>query len=264
MSAVPWTVVILAGERRGGDPFAQSLGVPHKGLIRVGGRPMLLRVLETFRQLPGVGRIVVVTNTREALLGDRELHTALAAPEVELVEAEGCIADSILCLAGGRRDCWPMLVTTADHALLTPAMAADLMAASRDVDIAIGMVDRRVMLTARPGTRRTWLAFRGGAYTGANLFVLRNAGVLGAIGFWKSMERDRKTGWRLFARCGPWLFLLVMLRRIGLDEALARLGLRFGVRVRAVLLADAEAGIDVDTAGDLALADRILAERGAA
>jgi GTP:adenosylcobinamide-phosphate guanylyltransferase len=257
-----WTVVILAGERPGGDPFAQSLGIAHKALVPVGGRPMLSRVIEAFEGLADLARIIVVTNQPDALLGNPDIHAALAPANVELLEAAGSIADSILRIAGDGRSCWPILVTTADHALLTRPMVEALLSSPEESDVAIGLVDRRVVKNACPDTKRTWLRFRGGAYTGANLFVLRNSRVRDAIWFWRSLEQHRKRQWALMLRCGVTFCGLVLFRLIRVEEALARLGNRFSVQVRPVLLADAAAGVDVDNAADLILAEQILAERG--
>ncbi len=66
---------------------------------------------------------------------------------------------------------YPLLVTTADHALLDPAMIADFCAKADGADVAIGLVEQRSLMARLPSTQRTWLKFRGGAYSGANLFA---------------------------------------------------------------------------------------------
>jgi hypothetical protein len=110
-----------------------------------------------------------------------------------------------------------------------------------------------------PQTRRTWLKFRGGAYTGANLFALKSPGVRPAILLWRSVEQDRKKAWRLISVLGPAMLVSVMLRLVSLDEVLAQLGGRLGLSIRAVQLNNPLAGVDVDKAEDHALAEAILA-----
>ena len=61
---------------------------------------------------------------------------------------------------------------------------------------------------------------------------------------------------------GPGLLLRFLLRRMDLDAALARVSQRIGARIEGVALPWPEAAIDVDRASDLALAEKILAERG--
>ena len=96
---------------------------------------------------------------------------------------------------------WPLLVTTADHALLDAATVDEFCNAATGADIAIGVVERNALMRRLPGTRRTWIKFRGGAYTGANLFALRSPAVVPAIHLWRSVEQDRKKGWRVAIRC---------------------------------------------------------------
>ena len=59
----PFTALVLAGSRGPTDPVAAAAGLPHKALVPVAGRPMLLRVIDTLRQCPEprpeIGRIVL-------------------------------------------------------------------------------------------------------------------------------------------------------------------------------------------------------------
>ena len=47
ISETPFTAIILAGDRTSGDPLAEAAGVACKSLVPVGGRPMVLRVLDS-------------------------------------------------------------------------------------------------------------------------------------------------------------------------------------------------------------------------
>jgi CTP:molybdopterin cytidylyltransferase MocA len=75
------------------------------------------------------------------------------------------------------------------------------------------------------------------------------------------MERHRKRPWRLVAAIGPLTLLRFLAGRLTLDAALRRLSRIVGATVRAVDMPFAEAAIDVDKPADLALAERILAQR---
>jgi hypothetical protein len=112
-----------------------------------------------------------------------------------------------------------------------------------------------------PETKRTWIRFRGGAYTGANLFSLRSPKVAPAVELWRSVEQDRKKSWRVVSILGPGVLVGVALRLVSLDAVLARLGARLGLSIKAVRLANPLAGVDVDKAEDKALAEAILEGR---
>jgi hypothetical protein len=156
---------------------------------------------------------------------------------------------------------WPLLVTTADHALLDTAMVDEFCRAARDEDLAVGVVERETLLRRLPDTKRTWLKFRGGAYTGANLFALKSPKVAAAIELWRSVEQDRKKGWRIISLLGPIVLIGAVLRLLSIDDVLARLGRKIGLNVCAVRLSNPLAGVDVDKPDDHALAEAILEGR---
>jgi hypothetical protein len=121
------------------------------------------------------------------------------------------------------------------------------------------VVERRALLKRLPTTRRTWIRFRGGAYSGANLFMLKSPKVTAAIALWRGVEQDRKKGWRLLWSMGPALFLGAALRMLTLDQALRRIGRKLNLDIRAVEMADPLAAVDVDKPDDHRLVEAILA-----
>jgi GTP:adenosylcobinamide-phosphate guanylyltransferase len=242
------SAILLAGERPGGDPFAKAMGVPAKALIPVGGVPMGERVARVLRDHPGVATVRVFGTPALTELGGITVEpsgTSIASTLRPLVaEMDG-----------------PMLVTTADHALLTPDMLDSFIAGARGSDLAAGLVEQAVFAPAFPGNRRTWLKFRGGAYSGANLFWIGSRAALPLIERWAAVEQQRKRGRALIGAFGPLLLACVALRLLTLDGALAKLGRRYGVTLRAVRLPQPEACIDVDKPADLVIAEQILAAR---
>jgi hypothetical protein len=112
-----------------------------------------------------------------------------------------------------------------------------------------------------PQAKRTWLTFRGGAYSGANLFGLGSIKALAAVEQWRSVEQDRKKGWRVLAALGPALLLGAVLRLRTLDQSVASMGSRLGMIARAVVLTNPLAAVDVDKPVDHAIVEAILAGR---
>jgi GTP:adenosylcobinamide-phosphate guanylyltransferase len=234
--------------------FAQSFGTDRKALIPVGGEPMVRRPVRALIESESVGKILVLGQSPDriaaALPGD---------PRIEVRGSGATIAETVLALLDNPATEWPLLVTTADHALLEPATVDEFCRASAGADIAIGVVERANLLARLPQSQRTWLTFRGGAYTGANLFALRSPAVRQAIELWRSVEQDRKKAWRILSLLGPAMLVLVALRLVGLDEVMIRLSARLGLTIRAVSLSDPLAGVDIDKPEDHALAESILA-----
>ena len=252
-----WTALILAGQRPGVDPLAAHFGTEWKALVAIAGAPMLDHVARTLLACPEVDRIVIAAQ-RPDLFATGWLA---AEPRIAFTQSAGGISRSIAAVAGTAVAPWPLLVTTADHPLLTPAMVASFLTGAGTADVAVGMVERRTMLAAYPDTKRTWLRFRGGAYSGANLFALRTAKAQAALDLWAQAEQDRKQALKLFWHFGPLLALRAITRTITGPAALRTAGRRLGLDATLVALPQPEAAIDVDKPADHALAEAILAKR---
>ncbi len=250
--------LVLAGARGGEqDPVASAAGVPVKALARVAGRPMLLRVLANLHACPEVGELHLALDP--GLAGRPELKAELAALGVRCHPPGTAIAATVARVFAELGA--PMLVTTADHPLLSPAAVAHFLAQARraEADVAVALVAEQDVQRRWPTTRRTWLRFRDGRYTGANLFLLNTPAAAQALAAWRQSERERKRPLRLVARLGFGLLLGYALFRWTLDEAFARLSQRVEARIRPIPLPFPEAAVDVDRPQDLQLAEQLLA-----
>lgn len=257
--------LVLAGSRAGErDPVALAAGVTHKALAPIAGVPMLERVLQALADCPLVGQIVVATEITTRLAELPTLRALASAKRLLLCASQPSLSLSVAAVFEERGP--PLLVTTADHPLLEAEMVSEFLTAARASggDVAIGLVDQRLIEAAAPASRRTYLRFRDLAVSGANLFFFASPAALAAIRFWRRVEAERKRPWRIAAAFGPGLLLGYALRRFDLAAACARAGRRIGVQVTPVLLSRAEAAIDVDRPEHLALAERFIAARAQA
>lgn len=246
------SAVILAGSRGESDPFAASEGVAHKALIDVGGRPMLARVADALRAA-GVVRIAVSASDPAVVALAADLGLAV------LPTADGPSRSvGIAFTALGA----PMLVTTADHALLRPEWVRDFVAGiPADADVAVLLAERATIEAAMPGSRRTYLKFADGDWSGCNLFHLATPAAARALDLWESVEADRKRPWRIVRRFGVGMLLRYAIGRLTLAEAVARLGTTAGVRANVVAATDGLAAVDVDKASDLIAVRALVNER---
>lgn len=250
-----WTALLLAGSRPGGDPFAAAHGVVAKALIPIAGEAMIRRPLAALLASREIERVRVLAQHPQLLASVID-----SDPRISLELSGATIAMTIEAIAADPETRWPLLVTTADHALLTPAMIADFCGRAAGADVAIGLVERRALDNRLPHTRRTWIGFRGGAYSGANLFALGSPRSARAINLWREVEQDRKKRWKLLAALGlPGLLGLGRIRT--LDQTINAMGRRLHLNLRAVELADPLAAVDVDKPADLDLVEAIIAGR---
>jgi len=251
---VKYTAILLAGSRPGRDPFAEQFGTDMKALISVAGEPMVRRPVRALLASGSVERVIVLSQAP-----DRMAAVIPGDQRVSFARSSGTIAETMLDICRNPETQWPLLVTTADHALLDPGMIDEFAGAALGADVAIGVVERTNLLARLPATERTWLRFRGGAFTGANLFALKSAAARPAIELWRSVEQDRKKAWRVIALLGPGMLVAAALRLVSIDQVLARLGRRLGLKVKAVRLSNPLAGVDVDKPADHTLVEAILA-----
>lgn len=248
-----WTAVVLAGSRPGRDRFAERHGTDLKALIRVGGVPMVRRPVEALLASDWIGKILVLSQHPE-----RIAEALPDDPRITIARSAGTIAATLEEVCADPAISWPVLVTTADHALLDPQMIDDFCKRSSRSDISIGLVERRRLMKRFPGVRRTWIKFRRGAYSGANLVQLRTPKAAAALRLWRAIEQDRKTAWRVLAVLGPTLFLGSVLRLLTIETVMRRISLRLGLAVRIVELKDPLAAVDVDKPSDHRLVEAIL------
>lgn len=240
MSARRYSALVLAGRRGGTDPVAASAGVTHKALAMVEGRPLIARVIKALRGAADIADIRVATDDRDV---------ASAAGDVTIVPTAASPAATVAQVLG---DTPALLVTTADHGLLSPALIDAFCAGvPRTFDVAVGVVARRSF--AGRSARRTFYRLADEAYCGANLYAFVGARAVAAARFWIALEADRKRPWRVAARIGPATLLRYAARRLDLAAAFALLSRRAGATIAPVVLDDADAAIDVDTPDDLAV-----------
>jgi GTP:adenosylcobinamide-phosphate guanylyltransferase len=259
-----FNALVLAGRRGAENLFAEVQGETHRALLDVVGVPMLVRVVRTLRAASSVERIAVSIDDQDAFETVAELRELETRSEItrhtSLPSPSRSVQDALRnCMLGDR-----VLVTTADHALLTPKIVDHFTACAdqSDADLAVGVVAESVIRASYPSTTRTYLRFREAGYSGANLFAFRSPQALRAAEFWVRAETFRKQPWRLASAFGPLTLLLFALRRLSLEQTLERASRAIGCRIRAVPLPFAEAAIDVDRPSDLALVSEILSARG--
>ncbi len=261
---IGYHALVLAGQRDG-DPLAELSPQGHKCLLPVAGRPMIERVVAALLAARGIGPITISIDRPEVLEAVPGFPALIERPRLSVLESQASPALSVLhALEQAPASSQPLLVTTADHPLLSPGVVQNFCegAEARGTDVAAGLVSKAVIEAKIPATRRTYLRFRDGGYSGANLFVFRTTAGRRAAEFWRRVEQERKKPWRIARAFGPSLLIAYLLRLYNLEQAMARVSRRLGCTASAVVLTAAEAAVDVDKPADLEIVEGLLARRG--
>ncbi len=238
--------------------MSRAFGVAHKCGIPVGGIPMLQRVLAALSAARVQQPVLVSIDDESA---GRNAAGPLAGQVTFLRSATSAPASARAAAIAA--DHYPLLVTTADHALLTPAMLADFQtrALASGADFVVGLATAEIILAAYPQTKRTFIRFGHDRVSGCNLFAVLNRNGLALFETWSQMEKDRKRPWKLVAAFGIRPLLMYVFGRLTLEGAFAQASKRLRVTIKPVLLPFAEAAIDVDKPSDHALAEAIISKR---
>ncbi|MGD8925033.1 MAG: NTP transferase domain-containing protein [Syntrophobacterales bacterium] len=259
----PFTAVVLAADRSSDDPLIQAAGVCCKALVPVGGIPMVLRVLDALNAAQEIDSRILCGPHQSAIDQEAGLSGLVSSGEVEWVENQATPSSSTYHALQSLPGDSPVLVTTADHALLNGEMVDYFCREARNsgCDIAVGLVSHALVAGAYPETRRTVTKFQDGGYCSCNLFGFLSPRARVAADFWRRVESQRKKTLRVISVLGWTAVLRYLLGRLTLAEGLKQISHRLGLSAGAVLMPFPEAGIDVDTVDDWKLVEKIVADQ---
>lgn len=256
------SVLILAGSRDETCPLCVDAGVASKALVPMRGVRMIDHMLRALRDTPELTGEVWISGLSLEML--RENAPADLEGFINRVKASPIgvgPADATLraCKDGAQT---PLLVTTCDHPLLTPAMISIVLAGANEqgCDLAVGLASRSVISKSYPTTKRTYLKLGGEGYSGCNLFLIRTEQGMRGVDFWRAVGKDRKKPLRLAQHFGYRSLLRMLFKRLSLEGAFTYGSERVGAKVCPVIIPIAEAAIDVDKLDDLILVRQIMAE----
>jgi GTP:adenosylcobinamide-phosphate guanylyltransferase len=262
-SSAPFSAVLLAADRSAGDPVAAAAGVSGKCFVPVGGKPMALRVLDALAESKHVHYRLLCGPPAEALPRLPELQARIDNVNVGWIENQATPSASVAYALQTLADKIPVLVTTADHALLSAQIVDYFCSRARTsgCDVVVGLAAHDVVKAAYPQTRRTATKWRDGAYCSCNLFAFLTPQARIAAEFWHKVEHQRKKPLRLIGSLGWMTVLRYLFKQLTLTAGLESTSRRLGIKAGAVILPFPEAAVDVDTIEDWKLVEAIVAEQ---
>jgi molybdopterin-guanine dinucleotide biosynthesis protein A len=254
-SATRMTAIVLAGQRDGEDALAEYAGASCKAVIEIAGIPMLTRVLKTLRSSSSLAKIVVSGPSDSEVAKQKELSDLIRAGDVSWTPPQASPSRSayhVLCQLPSDEQ---VLLTTADHPLLTPEIVDDFCTASVQLgaDLTVGLAPYSLVHDEFPEMKKTVLRFKGAELCGCNLFAFLTPAGREVAHYWREVEAQRKNPLRVIRILG-WLSVVkYFFGMLTLDDALKSLSRNLGLQIRAVILPYADAAVDVDSVSDYSL-----------
>lgn len=262
----PFTAIILAADRERNDPVARASSVSCKALTPVSGRVMVLRVLDALGEACAVDARILVGPNRSSVEENSELNGLVGSGRVRWLAPQATPSSSAFSALQSLPQEAPVLVTTADHALLSAAMVDYFCNAAlrSGCDVVAGVARYDLVAEAFPNTKRTVTKLKDGGYCGCNLFAFMTPQARLAADFWRKVESERKKPLRVVKVMGWMAVLRYLLGTLTLDQALASLSKRMNLKAGVVQMPFAEAAVDVDKVDDWRLVETVLAGRSGA
>lgn len=192
-----YTAVVLAADRTNKDPITRHTGVACKAFAPVGGTPMVIRVIDALANCDLVSTIILCGPPESLHEHCPELKRRISSGLVKWIPNLDSPSRSAESAINSISSDIPVLLTTADHALLTTSIVQHFLQASVKVkcDATVGTITEQDLAAAFPGSRRTIIRLRDGGFRGCNLYTFNPKG-RSLVGFWQQVENLRKKPWK--------------------------------------------------------------------
>jgi GTP:adenosylcobinamide-phosphate guanylyltransferase len=247
--------VILAG----GDGEIIDPTCRFKGLVPVAGKPLVEWVVDAFLAASSIEEIAVVMPTAENL-----------GPWVDkvhkLVVSDREFMDNVVAGVAAFRSDRPVLVATGDIPLLSSEAIDDFVTRglATGADFVYPLVARAELERQFPGSERTYFRLKSGWHTGGNMMLGNPLLVPRARDIGQRLFSVRKSPLATIKMAGLGFAVKFVLGRLRPEDLAGKIQEFFGGTGAAVTTLHASIAIDVDKPSDLALAQRVLAERAGA
>jgi len=245
MDAIKMDAIVTAG----GIPEPGDLLYPYtqgqsKALLEVAGKPMIQWVLDALCGSEMINNIVLVSL-------DPEIDIQISKPVAYVPHQGGMLANAragVDKVAELNPESELILMASSDIPAITTEMVDWAIKAAMETedDVYYNVVTRETMEARYPGSKRSFIKFKGNEVCGADMNVIRASIAVGNDELWNNLIGARKNAFKQAALFGYDTLLLLLLRQLPIESVVKRAGSRMGLRGRAVNSPYAEIAMDVD------------------
>ncbi len=249
--------IVLAGQRDGEDELTLHTGAICKAFVEISDRPMVLHVLNNLRLSACIDEIYLSGPGEDKLDARPDIRNTITESGIIWSPPGASPSKSTWQILQNLDENDQVVLTTADHPLLTPQIIGEFCEKSqrREADVVIGLAPYPLVHEAFPTMKKTLLKFTEGDYCGCNLFAFLTHRGRKAAQFWQRLEADRKNPLRIIRFLGWMTLARYSLGMLSLEAALARFSRKLDLRIAVVVLSNGHAAVDVDSVSDLSLVE---------
>jgi GTP:adenosylcobinamide-phosphate guanylyltransferase len=252
-------IVIAGGIPRPEDPLYSYSHGDSKALIDVAGKPMIQWVLDALGGAKRVDNVILVgLSAKNELTCQKPLY---------YVSNQGRMLANIVAgvnkaLEINKKNQY-VLVVSSDIPTIKPEMVdwlVDTCMETKD-DLYYGVCPKDVMEARFPGSKRTYTHLKDMDVCGSDINITHVRMATEHLDMWESLIGTRKSPLKQASIIGLGTLLALFTRRLTLEDAVARVSDRIGIKGRAIVWPYAEPCMDVDKPSQLELLREDLAKQ---
>lgn len=241
--------VILAGGEK--NELARQEGVANKALLKIGGKEMVRTVLDVFRQIDEINKIVLVGP-------EKELSFLKGEYPVEILPESNSLMGNLVLAARFLGTKNYLLISSSDTPLLSTASVTDFIrqCLPLDYDFYYPIVAKEESEKMFPGEKRTFIILKEGTFTGGNLFLVNPAHIEPLAPSVEKFLECRKNPVKMASLLGTGFVFGLLMKRLSLSQLEERASNLLQIKAKAVISSYPEIGFDVDKPSDLEIIRR--------
>ena len=240
--------VMVLGGGEAPEGLEQHTDYGTKATLKLGDRLMIEPVVDALCGARGARRVLVVGHADP-------LEKLIGAKVWKIAPPGGAMFETLRVGLDTFKDSEFIMVSTCDIPLITADMVSRFAdAAERSGgDICYSVIEKSTFDRAYPATKRTYGKMKDGVFTGGNLVLLRPRVLLDNWHRIEAVIAARKSPIKLARQIGVWFIILLLLRQLRIKAVEDKIESMIGAKMKAVIVHDAEIGIDVDKVVDYEL-----------
>lgn len=251
-------IVTAGGIPRPEDPLYTYSHGDSKALIDVAGKPMIQWVLDALGDAKYVDNVILIgLSARSGVTCKKPLH---------FLSNQGRMLANIVTgvnksLELDKKSKYVLIVSSDIPAIKTEMVdwLVETCMETKD-DLYYGVCPRETMEIRFPDSKRTWTHLKGMDVCGSDMSISHVRMATEHLDMWEELIGNRKSPLKQASIIGFGTLFSLFIRQLTLEDAVARVSKRIGIKARAIVWPHAEPCMDIDKPHQLELLRADLAK----